>query len=112
MTLPTNILQSLISRNRQVLTNLHEAVVDCKEYRNEAYSNGCEDHAEAVHKYVVKYSKDITKLAAVQKALKRELAEQLQTARDVRYMAKLRSTLAARLERAKEEAMARAGEGF
>jgi hypothetical protein len=110
MSLQTNILQSLISRNRATLTSLHVIAKDNKEARDDYTLNDYYYQAECCHKRVVKSSKEIAKLSAVQKALKRELAEQIQTARDVRYMAKLRRSLAARLGEAKVIAMDAAGE--
>jgi hypothetical protein len=74
MSLPTPILQSLISRNRQVITNQHELVVFWKSMLGEEPE--CPTitvERDVCVKQVVKLSKDIAKLAAVQKELKREL---------------------------------------
>ena len=73
MTLPVSVLQSLISRQRVDITDLHALAAWVKGERTTASQRGCPEIADEYDKQFVKLSKDIKKLVFTQKCLKKEL---------------------------------------
>jgi len=67
-------IQSIISRQRVVIDNLHEDALRYKNWRTYYSQSGQPEKAEHWHKSFVKTSKDIAKLVKLQQALKKHLA--------------------------------------
>mgnify|MGYP003430195984 CR=1 FL=1 len=76
-----NQIQSQLAYNRQQLANMHWSVAVNKEYRS-VYL----DDSDCVLKEILKDSKRIATLAALQKALKKDLARELMYERAARQM--------------------------
>lgn len=69
--IPTPILQSMVSRNRNTITDKHQHIVY---YKFLAKDNPTPMNTEFCYSQVDKLTKAIAKLAAAQVALKKELA--------------------------------------
>jgi hypothetical protein len=90
MTLPINVLQSLISHTRAQL-HYHYINADMsKNYRNHLAESGEQERAEREHRCIVIELDKAKKLATVQKALKKELAHNIHVQRCERYLQKAR----------------------
>lgn len=81
MTIPINILQSMISRNRNHIHNLEEEIFDSVGYQAYYRKHNYIDNYIKEEIFVSKTKKEIKALVAIQKALKKEIREQIIWAR-------------------------------
>lgn len=81
MTIPINILQSMISRNRNYIYDLEHRVSVSIDYS--AYYRKHNDVDDYIKEeiFIIKMKKEIKALVAIQKALKKEIREQIIWAR-------------------------------
>lgn len=89
----TNILQSLISRNKAKLSDLHETVwywTVCIKSDRQSFTQGCYyayDYPARIRNQYLKVgicNKEIKKLVAIQKSLKKQIKHEIEYARFVR----------------------------
>ena len=81
MTIPINILQSMISRNRNHIHNLEEEIFNSVGYQGYYRKHNYIDSYIKEEIFISKTKKEIKALVAIQKALKKEMAEQLSSKR-------------------------------
>jgi len=73
MTLPINLIQSMLKRNSKEIAELHKDVNDFKGFAKNYKRLKAENLTDYCYSEANKFSKQIKRLVEIQKALKREL---------------------------------------